>query len=181
MSPSLIPIFLRYEADEEICPNAGIHSGNFLTLRASSRSGSIWHLAPPLYLKSDSILEYVVPQYSNESYVSVSLLGIGKEIIVPSSNIGLEILPLAESNPFLLNMTFILCRSFLVKNRAKMKTRKEYYKCTVFVCILAPQFPICSIILHQKAPCLAPFAVRTGGFRLWHVPKTTVKQFCFTA
>ena len=41
-----------YEADEEICPNAGIHSGNFLTLRASSRSGSIWHLAPPLYLKS---------------------------------------------------------------------------------------------------------------------------------
>ena len=44
-------------------------------------------------------------------------------------------MPLAESNPFLLNMTFILCRSFLMKNRAKMKTRKEYYKCTVFICI----------------------------------------------
>ena len=38
-------------------------------------------------------------------------LGIGNEIIVPSSNIGLTIPPFAESKPFLLNIIFI-CKPF---------------------------------------------------------------------
>ncbi len=79
----------------------------------------------------DSISEslFSIPYNESGTRPRKSLLGIGKEIIVPSSNIGLTIPPLEESNPFRLNITFIIPKNCIeiIKNTLTINT-SDYNK-----------------------------------------------------